>query len=340
MTYIVSQVFGIGAFIVSLIAYHRKSKKTILGSMVCSNILNLIHYLLLGAYSGCITKVLAIFRDFFIILKEKYSKLSSILFLFMFIALYITASVLTYKGILSILPLLAALIYIIFIWNGSENRIKKVAFFCYFLWLIYNIFVLSIAGIISNIISIISTFIAIINARKKEINMDAKIRDAREEDLPDVVDIKIKGWQSAYKGIVDDTYLNNLSNEYDMRIEKMKNNYMEDGFIVAESDGKIVGFCRYVFDNNLSPEVEDADCEICAIYVKPDLKYSGIGTKMFKYVADEFKNKNKSKMILWCLKDNEASKKFYTKMGGKIIKDKWVTLGEKKYQECCFEYDV
>ena len=167
MIYIVSQGFGICAFIISLIAYHRKEKKKILSNMVLSNILNLIHYFLLGAYSGCITKLLAIFRDYFIILKEKHSKLSNILYLFIFIMLYVVASIFTYNGILSILPLLAALIYIIFIWNGNETIIKKVAFFCYFLWLVYNIFVFSIAGIVSNIIAIISTFVAIISIKKK-----------------------------------------------------------------------------------------------------------------------------------------------------------------------------
>ena len=50
--------------------------------------------------------------------------------------------------------------------------------------------------------------------------MDVIIRNVKEEDLPSVVDIKIKGWQSAYKDIVDSTYLNNLNNEYDIRIEK------------------------------------------------------------------------------------------------------------------------
>ena len=52
--------------------------------------------------------------------------------------------------------------------------------------------------------------------------MDIIIRNVRKEDLPSVVDIKIKGWQVAYKGIVDDTYLTNLSNERETRIAKME----------------------------------------------------------------------------------------------------------------------
>ncbi|MBQ9011829.1 MAG: YgjV family protein, partial [Bacilli bacterium] len=150
MIYIVSQIIGFIAFLTSLIAYHRKDKKTILSNTVTSNILNLIQYLLLGAFSGCITKLLAIFRNYFILLKEKYNKLSNIAYLILFIIIYITASIFTYNGILSILPLAASIIYIIFIWNGDEITIKKTAFFCYFLWLAYNIFVLSIAGIVSD----------------------------------------------------------------------------------------------------------------------------------------------------------------------------------------------
>jgi ribosomal protein S18 acetylase RimI-like enzyme len=158
--------------------------------------------------------------------------------------------------------------------------------------------------------------------------------------LPSVVDIKIKGWKCAYKGIIDDKYLDNLNNEYETMIKKMEQNYMTNGFIIAEANGEVVGFCRYIFDNSFSPELENADCELCAMYVREDLKYYGIGTKMFRFVVNKFKEKNKTKMILWCLKDNEPAKKFYIKMGGKIIKERKVNLGDKQYQECCFEYDI
>ena len=168
LIYIISQVLGICGFIVSLIAFHRKEKKTILKTSILSNILDLIHYILLGAYSGAITKVLAMLRNYFVILKERHPKLSNIFYLIMFIILYLLASVITYDGILSVLPLLAALIYVIVLWNGNEQQVRIAAFFGYFLWLTYNIFVLSIAGIISDVVSIISVFIAISNNRHKK----------------------------------------------------------------------------------------------------------------------------------------------------------------------------
>ncbi|MCI8471394.1 MAG: GNAT family N-acetyltransferase, partial [Clostridia bacterium] len=82
------------------------------------------------------------------------------------------------------------------------------------------------------------------------------------------------------------------------------------------------------------------DCELLALYVKPNLKYKGIGTQLFQFVINEFKSKNKTKMILWCLKDSEPSKKFYTKMGGKIIKERAIEIGEKEYLEVGFEYNI
>ena len=80
--------------------------------------------------------------------------------------LYVIFSIFAFDGIISILPLIAGTIYIIFIWNGNDMVVRKTAFFCYFLWLIYNIFVLSIPGIVSDVVAIISTFIAIINNRE------------------------------------------------------------------------------------------------------------------------------------------------------------------------------
>ena len=129
--------------------------------MVISNIINLVHYLILGAYSGCITKVIAIFRDIFIVLKEKNKRLSSVLFLIIFILIYIGVSIYTFTNILSLFPLVAAIIYIIPTWLGNSKTVKKTALFCYILWLIYNIYVLSIAGVIANIVSIVSIIIGL-----------------------------------------------------------------------------------------------------------------------------------------------------------------------------------
>lgn len=52
MIYIISQFIGFAAFFVSIFAYHKNEKEKILGNMVISNVLNLIHY-----FIGCIYRM-------------------------------------------------------------------------------------------------------------------------------------------------------------------------------------------------------------------------------------------------------------------------------------------
>lgn len=167
---------------------------------------------------------------------------------------------------------------------------------------------------------------------------DVIVRNIQKKDIPSVVDIQIEGWKTAYKGIINDSYLKSMNK--DERIEKRKKDYKEYRFIVAEYNNEIIGFCRYIDNNKNTSDIDNIDCELIALYVKPSLKYNGIGTKLFEYVKEEFRNKNKRKMIIWCLKDNEASKRFYTRLGGKIIKERKIEIGEEEYLEVGFVYDI
>lgn len=165
-----------------------------------------------------------------------------------------------------------------------------------------------------------------------------KIREIEEKDIPEVAEIRVNAWKKAYKGIIEESFLKDLSVKED--IERRKQDYKNTGFIVAELDGEIVGFCRYIDNNSFSPNIEDIDCEIIALYVKIDLLNQGIGSKMFEYVKTEFNKKNKTKMILWCLKDNENAKKFYKKSGGQIIKEDKFKIGDKEYVEFAFCFNL
>lgn len=164
--YIISQIFGFFAFILSLIAYHRKEKEKIFQTMTIANFLEIIQYFFLGEFSGSIAKVIALIRNKLVILKENNKYFNNLFVLLALLIIYIISGIITYKNIYSVLPTIAAIIYSVFVWNGNELLIKKVAFYCYFLWLTYNICVFSIFGVISNCISIISTFIAFYNEKK------------------------------------------------------------------------------------------------------------------------------------------------------------------------------
>ena len=167
--------------------------------------------------------------------------------------------------------------------------------------------------------------------------MDLIIRQVNLEDIPYVVDIQIKGWQSAYREIIDDAYLDNLNAE-EKKI-KRKRDFGKSPFVVAVLDGKIVGFCRYCYEV-ISNDSKGFDSEIMALYVMPNLKGQGIGKKLFTYVKEDLLEHNKKQMVLWCLKDNMPSRGFYEKMGGKIIAEHGIEIGGKIYPEVGFGYDL
>ena len=167
---------------------------------------------------------------------------------------------------------------------------------------------------------------------------DIIIRTLTEEDVYGAAEVRINGWKVAYKNIIDDDYLNSLS--ILNQVKKFNECVGNDNFIVAVLNNKVLGFCRFVYDNFFSDNLSYVDCELTAIYVHPDYKGKGIGTKMFNYVIDKFKSNNKSTMILWCLADNNNSINFYKHMGGEIKESKITQIGDKDYEEVGIIYDL
>ena len=161
------------------------------------------------------------------------------------------------------------------------------------------------------------------------------IRKATINDINAISTIKVRGWQTAYRNIIENKYLGNMNIE--RTIEKNKRNFNQHKFIVAELNNEVVGFCSY---NYLNDEENNADCELSAIYVKHEMKRNGIGKQLIQYVINEFKNAKKRKMILWCLKENYPSRAFYEAMGGKSSKIKIAKFGEKEYEIISYLYEI
>jgi len=166
------------------------------------------------------------------------------------------------------------------------------------------------------------------------------VRYAKFEDIKNIVRVQIDGWKTAYKGIVAEDYLNSLN--YEVRQKKVEDNWKEETYVVYESDdNEILGFSGFGERQNLELEgYDEYDCELGAIYVRPDCKGKGIGKEIFNFVSSELWNKGKTKMILWVLEDNLPSIEFYKKMGGKIVSKKEQKIGNEILSEISFGYDL
>lgn len=150
------------------------------------------------------------------------------------------------------------------------------------------------------------------------------IRTANSDDIIQIADIKIRGWQQTYKGIVESNYLNNMTLE--SQIDNYSNHYDLNDIIVAEENNKIVGFCRFCFIQS-----SDIDYEIRELYVEPTLKRIGIGSMLFDYTKSLLKSKGNKKLTVGVFTDNIIARQFYEKMGGKISEDKTMVIENMSY---------
>ena len=172
---------------------------------------------------------------------------------------------------------------------------------------------------------------------QSKVKSEVLIRKVKYEDIEQIVDINIKDWKKVYKGIIDDVILDNL--DRNEKIEKWRKSYNIGNVIVAEKNGKVLGYCRY--DDNAVYENTDIDSEIIALYVDYDNLGSGIGRKLVEYVMNDLRSKNKTKMILWCLEKNENGRKKKKKMGGKLVQEeKYFEKDGKKYKEVGYIYNI
>ena len=162
------------------------------------------------------------------------------------------------------------------------------------------------------------------------------IRRMEIEDAEAVTDILIKSWRTAYRGIISDEHLDNMDRV--TLTDRRRKQYKD--YIVAVFEGRIVGYCWYVNNNSFTNDVPDIDCEVVALYVDPELKRNGLGRQLLLYAIDDLKKQGRKKMIIWCLKENYPSRKFYEKMGGEIIGEHTTNIGYKDYDEVGFLYKL
>ena len=160
------------------------------------------------------------------------------------------------------------------------------------------------------------------------------IRYYEEKDIEQVAKIIDEDWKIAYKGIIDDEYLDNLN--YKDREERIRKKYVREKAIVYDDNGVIKGFCR--FGENRDEEKELA--EIYALYVKNDNRRTGIGGKLISKAKEIFRKRGYKEVILWCLKENRNGRNFYEKVGGKLYKERKFKIGDKYYDEVSYKYNL
>ena len=126
-----------------------------------------------------------------------------------------------------------------------------------------------------------------------------------DEEIKGKAYVHWKSWQEAYKGIVDQSYLDSLTLE---KCEEIAIKWPENTF-VAKDNGKIVGFS--CFGKYRSDELANAG-EIFAIYILKEYYGTGVGNALMQAGLGEL---DYPQVAVWVLKDNKRAIRFYEKCG-------------------------
>ena len=167
---IIAQIIGFIAATVLWSAFQCKNTKRLFFLQLISATLFSLHFLLLGAYTGMLLNLVEVLRSF--LLYQGSKKWASHPVAMVAIMLLFTISgAITWDGWISILPTAAMVLGTLFMWsrNGKILRYAQLSFIspC---WLIYNVAMGSIAGVLTESVNLISVVVSLLRFGVKELD--------------------------------------------------------------------------------------------------------------------------------------------------------------------------
>jgi len=145
-----------------------------------------------------------------------------------------------------------------------------------------------------------------------------RVRRAVVDDAEAIERVRTDTWRDTYRRLVPDSLLAGLGYDATRRRALMSALPAHQFVLVAEDRGAVVGFC--IGGRSRSPE-ERFRGEVYAIYVLPEHHGRGIGRALLEAAARDLAERGFGSMIVWVLRENAPSRRFYERMGGLHIRD-------------------
>jgi GNAT superfamily N-acetyltransferase len=171
------------------------------------------------------------------------------------------------------------------------------------------------------------------------------IRRAAAGDEEALAHVHVRSWQTAYRGILPDEFLAQMSVEG--RVERWRERIASPGkgefsfiaMVAGETSGpRIVGF------SGGGPERQGFvrgdgiryDGEVYAIYLLPEWRGKGIGRALIAASAQALIEAGLQSTAIWVLQDNASARRFYEALGGILVGEKPITIGQTTLPEVAY----
>jgi ribosomal protein S18 acetylase RimI-like enzyme len=139
-----------------------------------------------------------------------------------------------------------------------------------------------------------------------------EVRPAAAEDALGAARVHVRSWQSAYRGLIDQEYLDSLEPEVWARRYTFGRRGLQPSTLVAVDGSTIcglvtTGLCR---DQDL-PNFG----ELLAIYVDPEHVGTGVGRLLMAAARERLRHRGVTSAVLWVLDGNLRARRFYERDG-------------------------
>ena len=163
-----------------------------------------------------------------------------------------------------------------------------------------------------------------------------RIRLATPDDAPAMAQVRVDTWRTAYRGIVRDDILTELSYARQQAVwEEMLTKWRTKNYVYVVDDepGTPVG---YVIAGRVREANRDYDGEIFALYLDAAYQGLGWGRRLFGRAVERLLAEGMTSMMLWVLVDNHRARRFYAAAGGVECDTQIITIHGQELEEIAY----
>jgi ribosomal protein S18 acetylase RimI-like enzyme len=144
-----------------------------------------------------------------------------------------------------------------------------------------------------------------------------QIRPAEVADASRIAEVHVRSWQSAYRGLMPQEYLDGLRPAHRTPMwERITSRCdgLRSGVLVAETESCLRGFAAFGPTRDADGDPVQTG-EIGAIYLAPDAWGAGCGRALMAAALERLSAAGYRQVTLWVLDTNARARKFYKAAG-------------------------
>ncbi len=140
-----------------------------------------------------------------------------------------------------------------------------------------------------------------------------RIRRATTDDVTEVATVHVRSWQVAYRGLIPDEVLDDLSVERRAAMWRqiLGLNLAGHAVLVAQADGEgeVCGFVHV--GPARDGDVDPGTAEVAAIYLLAEAWGQGTGRELMAEAVRTMRDAGYQSAVLWVLVANDRARRFY-----------------------------